>query len=258
MCGMNELQLFSDPKFGTVRTVLIDGEPWMVGVDVAKALGYDTPRKALSDHVDKEDKMGAQNGTPSVTDSLGRIQHPTWINESGLYSLILSCKFKDDKKIKEARRFKRWVTSEVLPTLRKTGRYTTEIAEPEQRAITTDDYLTAARILAGCRNERMPYVVKLLRQAGIDVELQPRDAKPNPQEPRQRDPQTAKLLTVAIEQYHISRNSIARHTGIWEAQLKRMQQGTAWYVPERAKAVRDAVHEMLPHLDIDAIYNSVT
>lgn len=253
MRGMNELQVFTNPEFGTVRTILIDDEPWAVGIDVAKALGYRNLKDAIIKHVDTEDKLvGSRNATPSITDSQGRTQWPTWINESGLYSLILS------SKLPAAKEFKRWVTSEILPTLRKTGRYTTEIAEPEQRAITTDDYLTAARILAGCRNERMPYVVKLLRQAGIDIELQPRDAKPDPQAPRQRDPQTAKLLTVAIEQYHISRNSIARHTGIWEAQLKRMQQGTAWYVPERAKAVRDAIHEMLPHLDIDAIYNSVT
>ena len=160
---MNELQVFTNPEFGTVRTILIDDEPWAVGVDVATALGYNNPRKSLRDHVDKEDRMGERNVTPSITDSLGRIQYPTWINESGLYSLILS------SKLPSAKRFKRWVTSEILPTLRKTGRYTTQIVEPEQRAITTDDYLAAARVLASCRNERLPYVLPLLKQAGIDL-----------------------------------------------------------------------------------------
>jgi len=255
---MNELQLFSNPKFGTVRTILIDNEPWAVGIDVAKALAFKEPSRAVRQHVDPDDRMGVQNappsGIPSVTDSLGRIQHPTWINESGLYSLVFS------SKLKEAKEFKRWVTSEILPTLRKTGRYTMQNAEPEpeRRIITTDDYLTAARIISGCRNERMPYVVKLLKQAGIEIEIQPKDAKPTPQQPRQRDPKTAKLLTVAIEQYGLSRNAIVRHTGLWDTQISRMQKGTAWYVPERAKAVRDAIHELIPQLDIDAIYDSVT
>ena len=100
----------------TVRTVEVDGELWFVGKDVAKILGYSNPRKAMIDHIDAEDK---QDGV-TIRDSIGREQNPTVINESGLYSLILS------SKLPKAKRFKRWVTSEVLPTIRKHGMYATE------------------------------------------------------------------------------------------------------------------------------------
>lgn len=117
---MNELQIFNNPEFGEVRTATIGGEPWLVGKDVAEALGYENPTKAIRDHVDDEDKrMGVQNVTPSIIDSMGRTQYPTWINESGLYSLVLS------SKLPGAKRFKHWITSEVLPSIRKHGAYMT-------------------------------------------------------------------------------------------------------------------------------------
>lgn len=95
--------------------MVIDDEPWFVGKDVADALGYTNPRKALDDHVDPEDKM--QGDGVTIRDSIGREQHPTIINESGLYSLILS------SKLPTAKQFKRWVTNEVLPSIRKNGGY---------------------------------------------------------------------------------------------------------------------------------------
>lgn len=113
---MNELQIFSNPEFGQIRTVEIEGEPWLVGKDVAEALGYTNPRKALSDHVDEEDKR--QGDGVTIRDPMGREQNPTVINESGLYSLVLS------SKLPGAKRFRRWVTSEVLPALRRQGTYT--------------------------------------------------------------------------------------------------------------------------------------
>lgn len=111
---MNQLQIFENPEFGAVRTVELNGEPWLVGKDVAQALGYTNPRKAMSDHVDEEDK--------GVTkcDTLGGNQDMTIINESGLYSLVLS------SKLPGAKQFRRWVTSEVLPAIRKKGGYTHE------------------------------------------------------------------------------------------------------------------------------------
>lgn len=119
---MNEIEIFKNPEFGEIRTLTIDGEPWFVGKDVAERLGYENPTKSIRDHVDEEDKkMGVQNVTPSVTDSFGRIQYPTWINESGLYSLVLS------SKLPTAKQFKRWVTSEVIPAIRKHGAYATPI-----------------------------------------------------------------------------------------------------------------------------------
>lgn len=112
---MNEMLIFNNPEFGNVRVVEMDGEPWLVGKDVAAALGYANPRKALDDHVDPEDKQKGDGVT--IRDSIGREQHPTVINESGLYSLVLS------SKLPTAKKFKHWVTSEVLPAIRKTGSY---------------------------------------------------------------------------------------------------------------------------------------
>lgn len=111
---MNELTVFTNEQFGSLRTIEINNEPWFVGKDVATILGYSNSRKALADHVDDEDK--------GVTkcDTLGGVQELTVINESGLYSLILSSKMPNAKK------FKHWVTAEVLPTIRKHGMYATE------------------------------------------------------------------------------------------------------------------------------------
>lgn len=118
---MNELHIFKNEEFGEVRTVTIDGDPWFVGKDVATALGYKNTKDALATHVEECDKiMGSQNTTPSVKDSMGREQFPTWINESGLYALIFG------SKLESAKKFKHWVTSEVLPSIRKHGMYATE------------------------------------------------------------------------------------------------------------------------------------
>lgn len=108
---MKELTIFENPEFGSIRTVELDGEPWLVGKDVAEALGYTNPRKALADHVDDEDKGVTKCYTP------GGDQDMTIINESGLYSLVLS------SKLPTARKFRRWVTSEVIPSIRRSGGY---------------------------------------------------------------------------------------------------------------------------------------
>lgn len=239
---MNELQVFSNPEFGTIRTMMIDDEPWAVGKDIAEALGYVNPRKAIQDHVDNEDKMGERFVTPSVTDSLGRKQYPLWINESGLYSLILS------SKLPTAKRFKRWVTSEVLPTLRKTGSYA--LPEIATRALSPDDYLTAARILSGCRNERLPYVLPLIKKAGIEVEF----ATPGQiAHATGKDPETARLLTTALNDYGVSIRELERLTGIHNAQLYRMRNGTSRRNEARAAIIRDVIHALVPELDIAAV-----
>lgn len=135
---MNELQVFNNTELGSVRTTTINGEPFFVGKDVAGILGYSNGRKALIDHVDAEDK--------GVTkcDTLGGMQELTVINESGLYSLILS------SKLPNAKKFKRWVTAEVLPTLRKHGAYlTTETLEEVM-----NDPDAWIRVLTDLKNER--------------------------------------------------------------------------------------------------------
>lgn len=109
---MNNLQIFNNPEFGAVRAVEHDGEPWFVGKDVAEALGYSNTRDALDRHVDDDDKNSVVN-----PDGKRGNHNVTIINESGLYSLILS------SKLPGAKKFKRWVTAEVLPALRKNGGY---------------------------------------------------------------------------------------------------------------------------------------
>ena len=109
---MNEMQIFKNEEFGEIRIVAIDGEPWLVGKDVAAALGYSNPRDALAKHVDNEDR-----DTVAIRDGTSGNPNVTIINESGLYSLVLS------SKLPGAKQFRRWVTSEVLPSIRKNGGY---------------------------------------------------------------------------------------------------------------------------------------
>lgn len=125
------VQVFNNEEFGQVRTLKINGTPYFVGKDVAIILGYERPTKAIQDHVDKEDKLMSQ------IVSSGQNRNMTVINESGVYSLIFSAaKQGTNTSIKEkAKVFKRWVTSEVLPTIRKHGSY----VAPTQIAVSTED-----------------------------------------------------------------------------------------------------------------------
>ena len=166
---MNAVQVFNNPDFGQIRSVMIEGEPWFVGNEVSSVLGYTDNPKALKRHIDEEDKRLVK---PDVLSGLKIPNRGTYIiNESGLYSLILS------SKLPEAKKFKRWVTSEVLPALRKTGKYALpDTPEPPAlpdpaavRMLTPDDYINAARILSTCKSERLPYVIPMLERAGIDL-----------------------------------------------------------------------------------------
>lgn len=134
---MNNLTVFENPEFGSIRTVELDGEPWLVGKDVAEALGYSNTRDALDRHVDPEDKNTVVNpdgnrGNPNMT----------IINESGLYSLVLS------SKLPTARKFRRWVTSEVLPSIRRTGGYTAKPdPAPRDRVMALNARTRAANLM---------------------------------------------------------------------------------------------------------------
>ena len=144
---MNQMEIFKNPEFGVIRTVEIDGEPWLVGKDVALALGYKNPQEAIRNHVDEEDKGVSEILTP------GGMQKLPIINESGLYSLVLS------SKLPKAKQFRRWVTSEVLPTIRKHGAYLTreklwEIAtSPEALLKLCSDLLAEREQNAALREE---------------------------------------------------------------------------------------------------------
>lgn len=163
---MTDIQVYTHNELGSIRVLDIDGEPWFVGKDLTTALGYSNSRDAISKRVDVEDKKSGV----AIHDSMGRNQNVVAINESGMYSLILS------SKLPSAKKFKRWVTSEVLPAIRKTGIYSvagvlTPSDDPivPMRTLTPDDYLSAARLIAGCKQDRLPVIISLLQKGGWDL-----------------------------------------------------------------------------------------
>lgn len=157
---MNNIQVFNNPEFGDIRTVEIDGEPWFVGKDVATALGYVNASKAVSVHVHEEDKLlkvleaDSQNGNVVKTQT-------ALINESGLYALILG------SKLDSAKRFKQWVTSEVLPSIRRTGVYIQQETKPEISPVVL---VRCAEIMARCIEGNRSYVVNILKNIVPDID----------------------------------------------------------------------------------------
>lgn len=146
----NEIKIFENEEFGSVRTMEINGEPYFVGKDVAEILGYSKARNAIANHVDDDDKKVAP-----IQGDLGGIQEMTVINESGLYSLILS------SKLPNAKRFKRWVTSEILPTIRKTGSYSIQ-SKPD--SYTIEDPIERAKRWIEEQEEKKALEVKIEAQ----------------------------------------------------------------------------------------------
>lgn len=153
---MNELKIFENPAFGQVRTVEREGEPWFVGKDVAEALGYSNTKDALTAHVDEEDKSILQRSEiATIENHIPKSALPmnftsadvpnrglTIINESGLYSLVLS------SKLPTAKAFKRWITSEVIPSIRKTGGYIAGQAELSPEELMARALMVAQKTLA--------------------------------------------------------------------------------------------------------------
>lgn len=177
---MNELQIFNNEEFGNIRTVTIDNEPWFVGKDVATSLGYERATKAIQDHVDSEDKDEIL-----IQDSIGRMQKTPIISESGLYALIFG------SKLESAKRFKHWVTSEVLPSIRKTGGY--DMKQPQGKELLALAVLEAQKTIeeqTAQIEEMKPHAIlgqaittantsilvgdlaKILRQNGVDIGAQ--------------------------------------------------------------------------------------
>ena len=239
---MNEIQIFNNPEFGDIRILMIKEEPWFVGKDVAVALGYKDSVNAIKSHIDDEDKMGWQNATSPIFDSLGRPQKAILINESGLYSLILS------SKLPAAKRFKRWITSDVLPTLRKTGKYELPVTQEEeaieQRTLTIDDYLRAASIVAACKNERVPTVLALLKKGGIEV--------PTLEElhtERDEIGETAALINQAINEYGLNQNRIANLCGLKPTQIMRIRTGQQKPKMAMARIIQDAIQGVIANAE---------
>lgn len=157
----SQIQIFNNTEFGEIRSMEIGGEPWFVGKDVAAALGYERATKAIRDHVDNEDL----DEVP-IQDSIGRMQKTPIINESGLYSLILG------SKLEGAKRFKRWVTSEVLPAIRKTGAYAvnSRAAEIKMRELRVKEMNAQARLInAQVRQLKMLGKEKGVSQIAVDT-----------------------------------------------------------------------------------------
>ena len=154
----NNMQIFQNEKFGKIRTLNLDGEPWFVAADVCKALLIVNSRDALT-RIDDDEK-----GVVS-TDTLGGRQEVTIVNEPGLYALILS------SRKPEAKAFKRWITHEVIPSIRKHGAYISPNAEAVQVTPTIEQYIASARIIATCRADRLRMVIGLLDKAGISMPM---------------------------------------------------------------------------------------
>lgn len=217
---MNELQVFTNPEFGQVRTLTIEEEPWFVGKDVAVALGYESPRAAVSKKVDPEDKGVSEMETPS-----GR-QQMTIINESGLYALIFG------SKLESAKRFKHWVTHDVLPAIRKTGSYS---IIPKARALTTDDYMKAAQLAATCRNERLPYVLGFLEQAGFSI---PEVTTPPPADD---GPIDCTMIQKLMDAAGVTQDELSRRTNICKASLSYYRRGIHKPPRERYQIIINAL-----------------
>lgn len=175
---MNNLTVFENPEFGSIRTLTIENEVWFVGKDVATALGYGNTKDALAAHVDDEDKRVVQRSENTTLEIPNR--GLTIINESGLYSLVLS------SKLPTARKFRRWVTSEVLPSIRKTGGYNLPkdypsalraLADTEEKrlallaenAANKPKVIFADAVSASERSILVGELAKLLRQNGVEI-----------------------------------------------------------------------------------------
>lgn len=157
----NQVQIFENPEFGKMHALTIDGEPWAYANEVAAALGYKNPRKAVADHVDPEDRNTVTNRDGIIPGNPNK----TIINESGLYSLILG------SKLPKAKEFKRWVTSEVLPALRKTGSYGKKPAPADPSALA--DLVRATSQLMRDQRKNVHDIAYaaavIMHQYGVDV-----------------------------------------------------------------------------------------
>lgn len=230
---MNQLQVFQNNEFGQIRTLTIDNEPWFVGKDVADALGYSNTRDALSKHVDDEDK-GVAN-----CDTLGGTQEMVIINESGLYSLIMS------SKLSSAKKFKRWVTSEVLPSIRKTGSYSVNVVK---RELTTDDCLKAATLIATCKNERIPYVIFYLELGGFDTPTIQKQVQGITQ--KQIPDTFSEKLQKLITENGLTQKKLAKITGLSKSAISQYVNGI--HKPRKDKLI--VLSESLK-VDIDYFFN---
>lgn len=215
---MNELQIF---KFegSAVRTLMLDDSPWWVLSDVCKILEIANSRN-VTRRLDDDEKGVHLVDTPSGP------QQMTIVNEWGLYETI----FRSDKEV--AKRFRRWVTHEVLPAIRKTGTYS---ITPTARALTTDDYMKAAQLAATCRNERLPYVLGFLEQAGFNI---PEVTTPPPADD---GPIDCTIIQQLMDAAGITQDELSRRTNICKASLSYYRRGIHKPPRERYQIIINAL-----------------
>lgn len=218
---MMELQIFNHQDFGQIRAVEQDGEPWFVATDVCRALEHTNVNMAL-DRLDEDEKSKFGLGLPGGD---------TWcVNEPGPYSLVLG------SRKPEAKAFKRWITHEVLPSIRKTGVYV--LPTVKQRGLTTDDYLKAAAIVSGCRNERMPYVLGFLEQAGFSI----------PKIQNQREELSDELMIVlneAVTKHGFTARQLGALTGIDFGTISQYRRGRHRPSAERSRYIIHVVKKAI-------------
>ena len=236
---MEGMQEFSCEAFGTIRTTTIDNEPWFVAVDVCKALEIEGTSRAV-ERLDEDEK-----GMSSIH-TLGGNQQLTIVSESGLYSLVLG------SRKPEAKQFKRWITHEVLPTIRKTGQYSLVTADGYRRPANTDDYMSAARTLANCRQDRIGMVLLMFERAGLNTdglgrympskvrisghkEIKPIPIGVTPPE------DIHDLLHFAMDHWGLSTRQLAEMTGINPSLVRAYSSGARKITSAREPLIRDAI-----------------
>lgn len=231
---MNGMQIFTYNDT-PIRTVEQDGELWWVLVDVCRVLEIGNPR-AAAERMDEDEVIKTD-----AIDSMGRPQSVNAVNEPGLYSLIL----RSNKP--EAKAFKRWVTHEVLPSIRRRGEYR---VEQKQRPLTQEEWLRVAQIVATCKRSAFQQMRYALAQAGVilpDCEEEQRIASRSPAQ-RLSD-EACDLLRVGKEEYGLPIAEIARRCGVMRCNMYRYINGRGIEDPERAKKIIKTVKAMMNETD---------
>ncbi len=222
---MNEIQIFEHEAFGQIRIIDRDGEPWFVAADACRALEHSNVSVAL-DRVDEDEKAKFNLGLPGGD---------TWcVNEPGLYTLVLG------SRKPEAKAFKRWITHEVLPAIRQTGAYSLVAVDTNtsQRALTSDDYLRAAVIVARCKNDRLPYVLGFLEKGGWEIpKIQ--DAQP------ERQPVSV-LVNRTLAESGLTMTQLSKLTGLGRVTLYRYKNGETEPRPNQYDHVASVLNGVIP------------
>lgn len=225
----NNMQIYKSEKFGEIRTLNLNGEPWFVAADVCKALELGNPSMTV-ERLD-DDEKGI-----STIDTLGGKQCMAIINEPGLYSLVIT------SRKPEAKAFKRWITHEVIPAIRKHGAYISPNTEAVQVTPTIEQYIASARIIATCRADRLRMVIGLLDKAGISM---PMDIPTNSKVERVNTAELQTNIRRVKDSNHMKRDEVLKRlsdaTGIPFGTMLTYYYKTVSAPVEKVKAILEAL-----------------